>query len=489
MAQRDGKRKQRTDKHRKSRPVRGNNEASETGETTEDVVLSSDDGYTPAAVVIEVMEKGELTESFDPKAEGQPEKKDLLSFAPLLDALRKPEAWLIEAYKKSGIRKNLVQKVEWYKDFEENRIIGHKLEAAYGSVASHRYQLHKFVGNNLLFSLLLCVGLIYSGRIAVTHIIQLDSQPDAAKKIQNIPITGPGPKSPAIPVNRRLDESRKNIEVTLAHCSVNPAVRKALLSTLGNDPDFTNNDLKQALRELRRFQSRFKASGVVQWYEQARLKNRLTAAALKSALPQAHDFLSSKKSERRKTQQLLENQKLQLRHIDDAGPLRGVHRINERIQARNLLNQLQEQLDQGPTPTDLLSLEDQLVSSQEVLNAPVADKFTWNPIAPAVLEFQNMDIEATRTFVHEITRVIDSLTAADSKVTAKLNAYRVRNLRDQLHQLTIALEVNRRTPTTLIHAIEHSQKTLNERLDPLLSEHASAISGPIDYNPCLDPAT
>ncbi len=490
MTHHDGKQKLRSDKNRRKKPAKKNSEAPDNYDTTEDVVLSSDDGYTPAAVVIEVREKGDLTTSSRPKAKDQSAKKRRFHFNKVLRTLRKPELMMIQAYKKSGVRKNFLEKLAWYQNFEDNRVMGRTLEAAYGGASSRRYRLQRFVRNNLLFSLLLCVGLIYSGRIGVTQIMYLESRLDVTKTANNNLAMAPKSKLSAEQMSRLRSESRKVIEVTLAHCSVHPDVRKALLSTLGNNSEFTNNELNQAMREFRRFQRRYLTSGVTQWYQDAQINSQITSDALKTVLPRAQDFLSLKKTERRNKQLLLEKQELLLKRIDDAGPLQGVNRINKRIQARNQVKNLQEQIDQGPTPTDLLSLEDQLVSSRIILTITDAtESLAWNRQAPGVLEAQGMDVEAIQKFVSKITQDIDSLMYTVTTGTAKLDAYRVRNLRDQLRRLTVVLAVNKSSPKTLISAIEHSQQVLNERIDPLLSKHTTIVAGPIDFSGCLRPST
>jgi hypothetical protein len=485
-----GKQKPRSDKKRTKKRTKEINEALGDYQNTEDVVLSLDDGHTPASVVIEVMEKGDLTEALDPKAKDQSSKKRRSPFKQVLGTLRKPELMMIQAYKKSGVRKRLLEKSAWYKNFEDNRIMGRTLEAAYGGASSRRLRLQRFVRNNLLFSLLLCVGLSYAGRVGVAHIMHPESRLDVTKTTNNDPATQPKSELSAEQMSQHRNASRKIIEVTLAHCSVHPDVRKALLTTLGDNFEFTNTELNQAMREFRRFQRRYRASGVTQWYQDAQIKSQITADALKTVLPGAQHFLSQKKTERRNKQLLLEKQELLLKQIDNTGPLQGVDRINERIQARDQVRNLQEQIDQGPTPTDLLALEDQLVSSRIILTATdTTENSAWNPQAPGVLEAQGLNVEATQAFASKITQDIDSLVSTETNATAKLDAYRVRNLRDQLRRLTVALAVNKSSPKALITAIKHSQQVLNERLDPLLSKHTKVVTGPIDYNGCLKPST
>jgi hypothetical protein len=397
---------------------------------------------------------------------------------------------MIQGYKKSGLRKNLLETNAWYKDFEDNRIMGRTLETAYGGASSRRYRLQRFVRNNLLFSLLLCVGLFYSGRIGIAHIMHLEAQLEVTEAADNNLGTRSTSKSEAERMSRLREKSRKNIEVTLAHCSVHPDARKTLLSTLGNHSNFTNTELNQAIHEFRRFQKRYRASGITQWYQGAQIKRQITSNALKEVWPRINAFLARKKTERRKKQLQLEKQELLLKQIDDPGSLRGVNRINERIIIRNQVRELQEEIDRGPTPTDLLALEDQLVSSKTILTATdVTESSAWNPQAPGVLEVQGMNVDATEQFVDKITGDIDSLMSTETTVTAKLDAYRVQTLRDRLRRLTVTLAVNKSSPRALISAIEHSQQVLNERLDQLLSKHTKVVAGPIDYSGCLRPST
>jgi len=458
-------------------------------ETTEDVELSSNDGYTPTGVILEVMEKGDLKGVQEAKPKAAPTHKTS-PIEIILAAIRKPESLAVQAYLNGRARRFLIEKYEWYKDFEDNRIMGRTLEEAYGGSFKLRLQMQKFVRNNLLISLLLCVAIFYLGRVGVDKVMGFESSPISV----NVAIVNPEVKrkinTRATQTDTLKTKSRLDIQSTLKHCSVPPKVRNELLAALGNKPDYADPELSQVMRELRRFQQRFRDLGAINWYQDAKVKRAVTSNALSVVLPRVHDFLASEKSERRDIQFRLEKLQQHLGRFEAEGTLSAVDHINERIKIRNEMNMLQERWSQGPTASDLLALEDQLVTAKHVLTAiDTSDNLNWNPEAPWVIEAQTMNIHAIKKFNAEGIQDIDALMSNQTQITPRLKTYRVLNIRDHIRRLTDVLAVHKSTPKALIRKIDQSQQIANKRVNQLLPKKLDIPSGPINYRGCIPPTT
>ncbi len=435
-------------------------------EVTEEVVLSADDRFTPASAVVGGTPEDGVPQAGQAQSSSKTSAKKLAVVPGLLGVIRIPEQILIRAYKDSSARAFLLKKVDWYQDFEDNQIMGRTLEAAYGGASSRRYRLQRFVRDNLLFTLLMCVGLFYAGQYAVHSTTGLGPQREIIKTIKSKTSAKPKPGLAAVDATGKpKDASRRAITSALDHCSVQPDVRAALLSQLGEKSEFQDDALSQAMREFRRFQKRYRATGIKKWYREAGAKRSLIGDAMRTALPQIESFLSSQQNERRDTQRLLENKEQQFAQMYERGSLKEVNHVNEWIRVRDQIIGIKERLEEGPSGAALLALAEQLESAKQTLadGAPTKGRI-WDSDADWNVETQTMDVAAVRAFVSDTVQDIESLLTIQPPVTAKLNAYRVQNTRSHLQKLADALAVHNAPPSALIRSIEQSQDVANERL-------------------------
>ncbi len=454
-------------------------------EATEEVVLSADDASTPAGAVVGNADAAGDTDPAAAHAAANPKKAKFDLVPQLLAAIRIPEHYLILGYKNSGAREFLLKNVSWYKDFEDNQIMGRTLEAAYGGASNRRYRLQRFVRDNLLFSLLLCAAALYSGQLIVHSTTGLGPRPDLMKIVQ--PPTKPKPKLTAADSGPKPeDRVRQAITSTLDHCSVDPDARSVLLAQLGDSSEFRDVELNQAMREFRRFQTRYQAIGLTKWYREAREKRAIIGEAMTTVLPHIESFLAAQKDERQRIYLQLKAKENQFAQVQERSPRRGVTHVNEWIRIRDQLKGLREQLQEGPSEDSLRALEDQLGSARQILaaKAPLAQRSATTDAAWTV-ETQTMDAAAIRKLVAEAVQDIDSLLSIPAPVTAKLNNYRVQNVRSHLQTLAEVLHVNKGAPHALLRSLKQTQEIANGRLEQLLSKLTQTTATPINYTNCV----
>lgn len=391
-------------------------------------------------------------------------------FEPMLAALRLPEKQLAAAYKGSAVHRLLRERFAWYRDIEDNQVLGETLEDTYD--AKYGSRLHHFVKSNVLCSLL---GLIALALVAQQG-VSFAFKDDGAKRHQvakNNKKPKPRNKAPAAAA------PQQTLAEVLQHCIVAPSARVTF--------DGVSKDVvKAAMFEISRFRTRYKESRLERRYSEALRKSNAIEQVSRQLIAATRGYtaqLEQSLAELERQQNRLRKKLKQTRVGENSGT---VATVNQRIQLRNELTQITDAIASGPSRRASDKLAWALKELEQSLTAPAG-------LAPIPSE-QNGLLEAERMnaaqFAAELDRVLsrDVLQpiATHRETSPTIQRYRLQHITDTVERLGLLQDYYRGQPEDLFHQLDREQARVNARLTALIGTATEAAV--LDVSGCLQQA-
>lgn len=442
---------------------------SETTVVTEEVVLGAAEGNVPTSLVIDesgLLDAEKFSEtdaaqsSADDSADNKDEKKgsrfSIGLISGLLNFLRRPENWLLRRYYESAVRNKLLNRFDWYRDFECEAQLTNKMGNLYGTNSP----LSHFFKNNILASLII---IAISGKLIVNYVTH-PAENRYAEKVEEptqvLADTAPEPDYSHI----------------LNHCAVTDGLRGLYGET---DSRQLRNEV---ITEVKGFIKVYNTSEIEQWYADQENKRGAVISQVQSILPRIQRYREQIAAEI-DTDNLHRAQLVsELNSVSGAGS-RGLRDINESIKLRNQLTELETQMEKGPNQKYMGELDTQLerldliISGDERLSRPVSD---W---ARTISE---QDKAALIDSVRDaIDKDIDTNIAQSVEGSPEAKQYRLRILIATLSHLGDLIRQLKNSPNYFEVNVDHRQRLTNGRLYTLFGGEQQSSVELLNYDNCL----
>ena len=457
----------------------------------ESIILSKDRKTIPAGLVVDengMVDMDKLSaeqyatmleaQRQDPRLEQSPDqlpddgeldpeiefKRKRSLFAPLLHLLRQPENYLTGKYYASGFRKKLVDKYEWFSDYEGDSTLHNKLHGVYGGTDSPVRNTLFFVRNNLLASAII----VATG--AYLTLDYLSTPVDNRYSNQVIANAKPSQGAPELtPVSIARDYSK-----VLNHCSVTAGLRRYFDGT-------EDNVLKSKVAtEIAGFIRIYRVSEIENWHASQIAKHDIVVSKVDAAMPKISKYRNQ--SADRINKALSKRSKIlgELEAITNSRSQK-IRDVNRSVILRSKLANLEAELETGPSSAALAELDKQIDRLQSVTMGEKielsADLSRW-----AV----NTAMQIESRFISSITNVInqDVYGTIEQSFTGTPEArlYRMQILVTTLRHVGDLIGHLETAGNYFENRVGQKQNTSNQKLSQLLGSRDTQL---LDYDNCL----
>lgn len=432
-------------------------------------MLGTREQNTPASLVVD--EDGlldiEKLSHFDPEPDLEDDSEDSsvvkktfkISVGPisgLLGLLRRPENLLLQCYYDSTLRNKLLNKFDWYRDFECETQFTTKLGNLYGTNSP----LSHFFKNNILASLII---IAVCGQLFVNYL----SRPVENRYAE---------KEQALTESVAQTEQEPDYSQILNHCAVTDGLRE-LYGGAGS-----LNVKNEVVAQVEGFIRVYNSSEIEQWYADQDSKRGMVVSQVQSMLPRIHRYrerlvaeISAIEGERDQLESRLET-------ITTASS-QGLNDINKSIKLRNELNEIEHRLTVGPNPETLDELDAQLerlnlvVTGDESLGRPVSD---WARDTSA--QDRVSLIDSVKDAIH---KDIDNSIEQAAQGSPEARQYRLRTLTATLRHFGDLIGQLQNSSNYFEVNVGNRQNVINGRLRTLLGNEELPLVELLNYDNCL----
>lgn len=437
---------------------------SETTVVSENVVLGAKEGNTPAALVvdqngfidIEKLAQKETTEQDSEKDSTKIAEPRLGFFSRLLSLLRRPENLLLQRYYNSAVRNKLLNRFDWYRDFECEVQLTNKLGNLYGTNSP----LSHFFKNNILASLII-IGVSFQ---LFVNYLSGPVQNRYAEKEQALN---------EIVAQATLEPDYSHV---LNHCAVTDGLR-GLYGGMHN-----RNVQNEVIAEIERFIKVYNSSDIEQWYADQDNKRGIVISQVQSILPRIQRYREQIAAEIYDTNQHHSQIKSKLDTITTSSSQR-LRDINKSIKLRDELTEIESHINTGPNPKTLGELDAQLerirlvITGNDLLDRPVSN---W------ARDTSEQDQAALINSVRDtIDRDIDANIAQVSLGTSEAKQYRLRTLTATLGHFGDLIGRLQNSPNYFEMNVSNRQSLINGRLRALFEQGEQTRDELLSYDNCL----
>jgi hypothetical protein len=466
------------------KPPTGNGLSLADDTPTHDSSSGTDHGQADGEPASEIASPGEDSEpdtQAEPVADVEPvahmEAKAPRGFAKILAIIGGPESMVRRAWKHSSARQYLLKNVDSLRIEDENQRMETVIEQTYGGALEKKFSPGRFIKNNILFSVLVLILLFAIGSLLVQNLY-----PEQFPKIPTKPVAEiekDNARKAALVAQQRPVEinhiNKVRIEETLSHCLVLPASREQFLSEFSKTGyQFSNRELGIAYQEVRGYLNNWAALNVDDYVRDSARRFEALAAILQPLLIEsgrvAADYQASI-AERRKQVQDLEQR---IDALTTTSGTRATDIINQRIQLRNQLTEIQASLQDEPSDAALSVLADSSVSLSRILDGQQRpDRIKpdelddsqpeWLTSLPTV-EADQFPATLREQLVPQIRQHIDTLETAHQEVAA----YHVDELTQLLEHNGMLAALVAYAPENMLLPFEAEIRGLDRRLNTLL---------------------
>ncbi len=476
---------------------------------TLEVTLSSEDASTPASAVVDDSGAGRKRQVHPDHRESDPgndahgdyvsERSSLERVAQsvqhALALARVPEQRIAQGWLDSNLRGWLHQRFKWFENREQSRNARVARERSGRGARGPRRRLKHFARNNVLVCLAATFAAFYAVHDRLGDVaggaVGLFEGGGRTIRVAPPPDSGNAEDEGGAPVLLASDEAlqtkRAAAENAYRHCVVQAAVRPLLLASLENG-GFRDAQAQLVAHEVTRFQDRFRALGVMEQLQGARVKRDMLGQVLAPMLAPAEQQLLGVAVRRQQREQDLAALEATLHTLSDPGRLGDVERIAETIRLRQKIAGVRGDLDSGPATGDIENLARQL----EVVRAAISSR-EWQVREPPpgsgdaswLRGIAAMDTAAFEELLDKVVRsdLPQALAGMENSSPTMVN-YRLHDTLSLLKNIEAMFAALDAGPRRAMDQLDREQSFTNARINDLYQ--GGEPRRWVDYGECLE---
>ncbi len=426
--------------------------------------------------------------------ESSPRERLVQSVQRALDAARVPEQRIAQKWHESSLRGWLHERFEWFENRERSRTARRALEQTYRGARRPRRRLQHFARNNVLVCLVATFTAFYAvherlGEVAAGA-VGLFQGGGRTIRVAPPPDSDTAEDEEIAPVRLASDEAvetkRAAAESAYHHCVVQASVRPLLLASL-DDGGFRDAQAQLVALEVVRFQDRFRALGVLEQLEGARVKRDRLAQAIAPMLAPAEQQLAGVAARRQGREQDLAALQAKLRALSDPGRLGDVESVDDTIRVRQEIAVVRAELDSGPGSGDIDNLARRIEAVRAAVTSGEWQGQDAQPDSGDASWLRGITAMKTPAFEALLDKVVgtdlpQALAGLEDSSPTMVN-YRLHDTLSLLKDIEAMFAALDAGPTQALAQLDREQSFTNARINDLYQ--GSPPRRWVDYGECL----
>ncbi len=473
---------------------------------TEEVVLSAEDGSTPASSVVDGDgdERDGLPRRDGDAKRGKRRKRRArrqqvavgAAAKQLLAHVHNARASLGPLWRESGVRQQLLARFAWFAQLEQRLLARRAPPSGDVEPVAEPQGLRRLVRHNRLLSLLcgalLVLGVLYGGTRLLDVGPGLDdpSQQTVRPKTRVAAKQTPKPaERPASASEQALDSARAAALQALSHCAVAGAQRQRLLTALDGPGTVGDEQSMLAAREVVRFVDSYDKAGIGERLEALRARRQRLVAAVTPLLALLDERTEWAAAARRERLAQLAALQAQWRELREPQGRAEVDDVDRSIVMRERVAVLEAELDDGPVEDDLEALREHV---RDVRGAIAGGADTAGAVsrAPAGRHewLRDVGTMGSDDFEQRAYRIVDQDLAEAAQgmheqASPKLLRYRIEAAQALLGDTQAMLRALDDAPRAALARLDREQQSANQRINDIYGSDTPRQW--LDYAGCL----